>query len=250
MTGDAALGFGDVAASYADLRPSYPPALFDFLESRLEGPRRFAVDLGAGPCKASLDLAVRFEKVTAVEPDRRMLDAAPAGARIEKITCAAEEAEFPAGSVDCVIAATSFHWMDQDAVCARVATWLRPGGVFFPFLYGPFFVIGPAETVFRRHWKLWAPFMDKRLGAKADYSRAMKACGAFGRLEPFSMKMEKALSPVDAAGLLLTASYARAYVAVTGLGEEYRGQITDELSAFGEIIVGFPLGGVLGVRSD
>lgn len=250
MIGDAALGFGDVAARYADLRPSYPPALFDFLEARLDGPRRFAVDLGAGPCKASLDLAALFQKVTAVEPDRRMLDAAPADARIEKINCAAEDAEFPAGSVDCVIAATSFHWMDQDVVCAKVAKWLRPGGVFFPFLYGPFFVIGPAEAVFLRHWTLWAPFMDKRLGAKADYSRAMKACGAFGRLEAFSMKMEKLLSPADAAGLFLTASYARAYVAATGHGEEYHGQLTDELSAFGDITVGFPLGGVLGVRSD
>lgn len=250
MMNDTALGFGDVAASYADLRPSYPKELFDFLESRLEGPRRFAVDLGAGPCKASMDLAVMFERVAAVEPDRRMLDAAPADPRIERINCAAENAEFAAGSVDCVIAATSFHWMDQDAVCANVAKWLRPRGVFFPFLYGPFFVVGPAEVVFARHWALWAPYMDKRLGAKADYSRAMKASGAFSRLETFSMTMEKRLPPEEAAGLFLTTSYARAYIAAKGFDETYRRRLSDELSAFGEITVGFPLGGVLGARSD
>lgn len=250
MTNDAALGFGDVAASYADLRPSYPKELFDFLDSRLEGSRRFAVDLGAGPCKASIDLAARFESVAAVEPDPRMLSSAPMDARIERIGCAAEAAEFAAGSVDCVIAATAFHWMDQDAVCAKVANWLRPSGVFFPFLYGPFFVNGPAQTVFARHWALWAPYMDKRLGAKADYSRAMKASGAFGSLSTFSMTMERPMAPADAAGLFLTASYARAYAATNNLGEDYRRLLANELAAFGEILVGFPLGGVLGVRSD
>ncbi|HBK93115.1 MAG TPA: hypothetical protein DDZ68_15745, partial [Parvularcula sp.] len=206
MNGDAATGFGDIAARYATLRPSYPKTLWDFLDAHLEGPRGFAVDLGAGPAKASLDLAARFERVAAVEPDKRMLDAAPHHPRIEQINQAAEAADFAAGAVDCVIAATAFHWMEQDVVCANVARWLRPGGVFFPFLYGPFFVGGTAQPVFQKHWALWAPFMDKRLGAKADYSRAMRACGAFARLESYSGAIDVVLPAPDAAGLLLTAS--------------------------------------------
>lgn len=250
MSGDAALGFGDVAARYAALRPSYPKALFDFLEAHLEGPRRLAVDLGAGPVKASLDLAARFDRVAAVEPDARMLAAAPDHPRIERINCAAEEADFADGVVDCVIAATSFHWMDQDAVTAKVARWLRPRGVFFPFLYGPFFVTGPARAVFQRHWALWAPFMDRRLGAKADYSRPMRACGAFARLETYSGEIKVTLPPQDAAGLLLTASYARAYMASTGQGAVYLDQLAEELAPFAPVTIGFPLGGVLGVRSE
>ena len=250
MTGNAALGFGDVAARYAALRPAYPKALFDFLESHLEGPRNFAVDLGAGPCKASLDLAARFARVAAVEPDARMLAAAPDHPRIEKITAASEDADFPAGSVDCVIAATAFHWMEQDIVCAKVARWLRPGGVFFPFLYGPFFVTGTAQPVFQRHWALWAPFMDKRLGAKADYSRPMRASGAFSRLENHSGEIKVVLPPQDAAGLLLTASYARAYMASKGLGTDYIDQLTEALAPHAPVTIGFPLGGVLGVKSD
>ncbi len=250
MSNDAARGFGDVAASYADLRPTYPKALFDFLVENLEGPRHFAVDLGAGPCKASIDLANRFERVAAVEADPRMLAAAPDEPRIERINCAAEDASFARSSVDGVIAATSFHWMDQAVVCDKVASWLRPRGVFFPFLYGPFFVVGPAEEVFARHWSLWSPHMDKRLGAKVNYSSAMKDCGAFSRLETFSMKMETKMTPDNAAGLFLTASYARSYMASKGLGDDYRKALADEISAYAEIIVGFPLGGVLGVRSD
>lgn len=250
MSADAALGFGDVAARYAALRPAYPKTLFEFLLSHLEGPRRFAVDLGAGPGKASVDLAAHFEKVVAVEPDARMLAAAPDHPRIERTNCAAEDADFPAGGVDCVIAATAFHWMDQDAVCAKVARWLRPGGVFFPFLYGPFFVTGEAASVFRRHWALWAPFMDKRLGAKADYARPMKACGAFARLETWSGEIKVTLPAEDAAGLLLTASYARAYAAAKNLGPAYVGQLAAELAPHAPVTIGFPLGGVLGVRSE
>ena len=249
MSKDAALGFGDVAARYAALRPSYPAALFDFLQSHLEGPRRLAVDLGAGPGKASLDLAARFDRVVAVEPDARMLAAAPAHPRVEQINCAAEDADFAQGSVDGVIAATSFHWMDQDAVCANVARWLRPGGVFFPFLYGPFFVSGLAQPVFRRHWALWSSHMDRRLGAKAEYSRPMKACGAFSRLETYSGEIEVTLPPDDAAGLLLTASYARAYMTASGLGAGYVDQLSSELAPFAPVTIGFPLGGVLGVRA-
>lgn len=250
MTGNAALGFGDVAARYAALRPAYPKALFDFLESHLKGRRYFAVDLGAGPCKASADLAERFERVAAVEPDARMLAAAPDHARIERINRASEDTDFPDNSVDCVIAATAFHWMEQDIVCAHVARWLRPGGVFFPFLYGPFFVTGTAQPVFQRHWALWSPFMDKRLGAKADYSRPMRACCAFSRLENYSGEIKVVLPPQDAAGLLLTASYARAYMASKDLGTAYIDQLAEELSAHAPVTIGFPLGGVLGVRSD
>lgn len=250
MSDDAALGFGDVAARYAALRPSYPQALFDFIEARLDGPRRFAVDLGAGPAKASVDLAERFERVAAVEPDARMLGVAPSHPRIDRVNAAAEEADFAKGAVDCVISATAFHWMDQNIVCANVARWLRPRGVFFPFLYGPFFVIGGAQPVFKRHWALWAPFMDKRLGAKADYSRSMRESGAFARLETYSGQIEVILPAQDAAGLLLTASYARAYMASKGAGEAYVDQLAEELSPHAPVTIGFPLGGVLGVRSD
>ena len=247
---DASRRFGDIAAAYADLRPAYPAALFDFLESHLEGPRRTAVDLGAGPGKATLDLAARFETVAAVEPDARMLAAMPRRDNVAPVQRAAEDAAFPEGRVDCVVSATAFHWMEQDAVVAKVARWLRPGGVFFPFLYGPFHVKEGGAEVFARHWALWAPYMDKRLGAKADYARPMRASCAFTRLETYSAVMERRLPPAEAAGLFFTASYARAYAEAKGAASTYVAQLADELAPYGEILVGFPLGGVLGVRKD
>lgn len=245
---DPSRSFGDVASRYADLRPDYPTALYDFLDAHLAGPRGLCVDLGAGPGKASIDLAKYFKRVAAVEPDARMLEAMRPTPGVEKINLSAEDAEFAEGAVDCVTAATSYHWMDQDVVCAKVARWLRPGGVFFPFLYGPFHVKGAAAEVFGRHWALWTPHMDRKLGAKADYARSMRDCGAFQRLEMFSTVMEKILSPDDAAGLLFTASFARSYAAANGLTQTYANQLTEEFAPYGPVPVAFPLGGVLGVR--
>lgn len=245
---DPSRSFGDIAARYADLRPDYPKALYDFLEAHLEGPRAVCVDLGAGPGKASLDLADRFQTVAAVEPDARMLAAMPKRDNVAPVQRAAEEADFPAGRVDCVTAATSYHWMDQDIVVRKVARWLRPGGVFFPFLYGPFHVKDAAAEVFARHWSLWTPYMDKRLGAKADYARSMRASGAFARIEMFSTVMDKTLTAPEAAGLLCTASFARSYAQAKGIADTYVDQLTEELAPFGTIAVAFPLGGVLGVR--
>lgn len=245
---DPSRSFGDVAASYADLRPDYPPALYAFLEAHLEGPRETCVDLCAGPGKATIALAGRFASVAAVEPDARMLAAMPRRDNVAPVQRAAEEAEFPAGRVDCVVSATAYHWMEQAIVCAKIARWLRPKGVFFPFLYGPFHVKDAASEIFARHWALWAPYMDKRLGAKADYARSMRETGAFVRLEMFSMTMEKQLSAPEAAGLFFTASYARAYAEAIGVSATYVARLTDELAPFGAIRVAFPLGGVLGVR--
>lgn len=249
MSQDAARGFGAVAAAYADLRPEYPPALYDFLDTHLTGPRGLCVDLGAGTGKATLDLARRFARVVAIEPDARMLAATPAPANVERRCQAAEAAEFPAGAVDCVTAATSFHWMEQEIVCAQVANWLRPGGAFFPFLYGPFFIEGDGAEIFSKHWTLWAPFRDKRIGRRAIYATPMAACGAFARLEMFSLPMTKAMGPREVAGLFGTASYARSYAEHRGIADVYIDQLTDELSRYREITVGFPLGGVLGVRA-
>jgi len=245
---DAARGFGDVASRYAALRPDYPDEIFDFALSRLGPPRETAVDLGAGTGQASRALARRFSRVFAVEPDARMR-AEISAARVEAVAAAAEEAEFPDATVDAVFAATSFHWMDQDAVCARAARWLRPGGVFFPFLYGPFIVHGPARAIHEAHWRRWAPFMDRRLGAKADYARAIQACAEFEAVETFSGRTARRYGPADAADLMRTASYARAYAASLGDADGYFAALAREFAdAAPAIEVEFPLGGVIARR--
>ncbi len=248
---DHGASFGERAALYAAFRPTYPAEAFDRLAANLEGERRQAVDLGAGSGQATRALAQRFARVAAVEPDPRMVERFPDIANVTVKNVAAEDADFEAGSIDAVISATAFHWMEQAKVCHSVARWLRPGGVFFPFLYGPFRMEGAAAETFRRHNALWGPYKDARLGSNVDYAKSIRENGALKITEMFSMDMKFALSAQDAAGFILTMSYASAYAAANGGLDAYRERLLADFSAVsGDIVAVSHLGGVIAVKSS
>lgn len=249
---DGSKAFGAHAALYAKRRPSYPQSVFEALEDALKGPRRHAADLGAGSGQATKELATRFGQVTAVEPDSRMASQFPALENVAVVNCASEAATFPDGSLDAVIAATSFHWMDQRAIIEKVHCWLRPGGVFFPFLYDAFNVEGAAKTVYDRNAALWAPFRDKRLNESVDYAKAFERSGAFANWSAFRDSIGATMSAEDAAGLLGTTSFASAYAkAAFGDPSIYVAKLTEEFRACGESLrVNAPLKGVIAVKSS
>lgn len=246
---DHGASFGERATLYASYRPTYPDALYDRLAAHLEGAHGQAVDLGAGSGQATLPLARRFERVVAVEADARMAAQFPVAPNVSVVNSAAEDVDFPAASIDAVISATAFHWMNQQKVSASVARWLRPGGVFFPFLYGPFRMEGAVAEIFRRHDALWGPYRDARLGSNVDYEKSIRAAGAFRIAEKFGMAMKIPLSATNAAGLILTMSYASAYARANGGLEAYRARLLDDFGAHeGAIVVATHLGGVIAVR--
>jgi len=117
---DPSLNFGEAATRYTTYRPDYPPELFDFLLSHVTSGRARAADLGAGSGQATRQLAKLFDEAIAVEPDERLAGDArlPANAKIE--VKPAEAADFAAASLDVVISATAFHWMDQPLIWRRV----------------------------------------------------------------------------------------------------------------------------------
>ncbi len=248
---DRSTAFGGHAALYARRRPGYPPSIYTALDAALAGPRDHAVDLGAGSGQATSEIAKRFQRVTAVEPDARMAGELPPIANVQIIKASAEASEFADGSIDAVIAATSFHWMDQKRVIANVYRWLRPGGVFFPFRYSAFEVEGPAKPVYERHARLWEPFKDRRLSANIEYMKPIVAAGLFSRVEIFRDEIGSCLSAGDAAGLFGTTSYGSAYAHATfgGVGA-YISLLTDELGDCGEALkVKAPIIGVVAVKA-
>lgn len=247
---DHGAAFGERAALYAAYRPSYPNAVMDRLLAQLDGARGRAVDLGAGTGQATRLLAARFARVSAVEPDARMAERIVDLANVSILNVAAEDADFPPRSIDAVVSATAFHWMDQKKVCAAVARWLRPEGVFFPFLYGPFRMEGAAADIFRGHAALWGPYKDARLGSNVDYAKSIRECGAFRIAETFGMEMTMPLKAEDAAGLVLTMSYASAYARDNGGLDAYRGRLVADFGAVdGAIVAAAHLGGVVAVKA-
>jgi SAM-dependent methyltransferase len=122
--------FGTVAQEYDRVRPSYPPAMFDDIlaYARVDGAP--VLDVGAGTGRATLALAERGVRVSAVEPDAEM--AAILAERVRglpvDVTVASFESFEPAQPYALLICAQAWHWLDPATRWQRGAAALAPGG--------------------------------------------------------------------------------------------------------------------------
>jgi SAM-dependent methyltransferase len=129
--------FGAVATDYDRLRPGPSPEALDWL---VPTGARDALEIGAGTGILTRLLAERLEHVTAVEPDDRMravLTARMSGSRVEVVGGQAEALPCPDASVDVVLAASAWHWVDESRAVPEVARVLRPGGQLSLVWSGP-----------------------------------------------------------------------------------------------------------------
>ncbi len=123
-----AASFGAAADIYERARPSYPQASLNFLlEGIGDGAR--VVDLGAGTGKFTRLIAERGLDVTAIEPsDGMRQQLAAVLPDVSALKGTAEQMPLPDSSVDVVLAAQAWHWVDVPRASVEVARVLRPGG--------------------------------------------------------------------------------------------------------------------------
>lgn len=128
--------FRGTAAHYLRGRPPYSRALPEFLarEANLRGRR--ALDVGCGPGRLTVDLALHASEVIGLDPDAEMLAEAASHAErrgvpnVRWVPGRAEEiAALSLGQFALVTLAQSFHWTDREAVAEAVYDLIEPGGV-------------------------------------------------------------------------------------------------------------------------
>jgi SAM-dependent methyltransferase len=127
--------FGEVASHYDRFRPGPPLAGVDWILPARGGR---VVDLGAGTGALARLLVGHADEVVAVEPDDRMravLGAEVPGVRA--VTGRGDSIPLPDGSVDAVLASSSWHWMDLVPTLHEVARVLVPGGILGAMWSGP-----------------------------------------------------------------------------------------------------------------
>lgn len=115
--------FGQSPQAYERFRPGYPREALDICVHAAPGPR--VADIGAGTGKLSVALRDRGLDVTAVDPDTSALEHNPC----HSLVGTAESIPLPAGSVDMVTFAQSWHWVDAQVAVTECARVLTPGGV-------------------------------------------------------------------------------------------------------------------------
>jgi len=135
--------FSAFANRYADFRPRYPTALFDYLATLV--PAETTVwDCAAGNGQATEDLAARFAHVVATDASREQIAAATPHPRIEYRVAPAEQSGLSEGAVGLITVAQALHWFDQERFHAETHRVLRPGGVLAVWAYGVNTVEGDA----------------------------------------------------------------------------------------------------------
>ncbi len=121
--------YGADARGYAAARPDYPPRVYEVLATRCGvGAGTRVLEIGPGSGQVTAHLLAAGARVVAVEPDpgfAAYLAATVPEARV--VPEPFETADVGTG-FDAVVAATSFHWLDQPVALARVGRVLRPGG--------------------------------------------------------------------------------------------------------------------------
>ncbi len=186
--------FSTRSGDYAEYRPTYPPALADYLASVAPG-RGLALDCGCGTGQLSVLLAEVFARVVATDASAQQIENATPHQGIEYRVALAEQSGLADASADLVTVAQAAHWFDLDVFYAEVRRVLKPQGVIALITYGViktdgeagrlidtfyYDVIGPYWPPERRHVEsgyreLAFPFVEivsPDLAMAADWSLA------------------------------------------------------------------------------
>ena len=126
--------FSGHAAIYREARPTYPPALFDWLAQQAPD-RELAWDAGCGNGQATAALAQRFGHVIGTDPSANQIAEAESRANIEYRVEPAERPTLSDRSVSLVTVAQAMHWLDHARFYAAVRRVLKPGGMLAVWAY-------------------------------------------------------------------------------------------------------------------
>ena len=122
--------FGADVDAYERGRPGHPPRVYELLVERCGlAPGTRVLEIGPGTGQATRRLLELGADILAVEPDERLAAHLPSAVgAVAVLNQSLEHAELSPESFDIAVAASSFHWVDEETGLARAAAALRQGG--------------------------------------------------------------------------------------------------------------------------
>jgi len=150
------------ASDYAQHRPHYPQAVFDFIRDKGPGKKR-AWDCGCGNGQAALSLSQFFEEVEATDISENQITHSKKHPKVRFSVSPAEETSFPDHHFDLICVAQALHWFDLPRFFQEVDRVLRPGGLLVILGYGSSFLEKPiADLMAKEFFPLLEPYWSPK----------------------------------------------------------------------------------------
>lgn len=145
---------------YKKFRPTYPPALFEYVLSFVKT-KAWAWDCGTGNGQVAGILADHFNKVYASDISQAQLDNAVKKDNIEYVLCPAEKTPFLDQTFDLITVAQAFHWFDFNRFFEEVRRVIKPGGVVAVWGYALLTIDEKIDPVISKFYKeVVGPYWD------------------------------------------------------------------------------------------
>jgi len=207
--------FSNVAKRYADFRPHYPAALFDYLAT-LVSRTSLVWDCACGNGQATMDLAERFERVVATDASREQVASARPNTKVEYRVAPAEQSGLPDESVGLITIAQALHWFDLDRFYAEARRVLTSNGVLAAWAYGVNEVEGEAidELVQNYYSNIVGPYWPPERKLVEEGYRGMPF--PFTEITPPIFRMEARWTLEQLLGYFSTWSATNRFIRATG----------------------------------
>ncbi len=152
------------SVSYAQFRPGYPAALFEFLFANCP---KFdhAWDCATGNGQIAVGLAERFKSVEATDISENQLKNATQKPNIHYKLGRAESPDFADHSFDLVTVGQAAHWFEFDQFYPEMRRVLKPGGLLALLGYNLLKVDEPTDALINHFYSVtlqdcWDPERD------------------------------------------------------------------------------------------
>jgi SAM-dependent methyltransferase len=142
--------FSTQAELYAKFRPTYPPALYDFILGHVRS-REAAWDCATGNGQVARELAAHFERVCATDISENQLRHAVQSDRIQYSISPAEQTPLKDNAFDLITVAQAFHWLNPALFCLEATRVAKPNAIVAVWGY-ELKSIAPAIDKIVRRW--------------------------------------------------------------------------------------------------
>ena len=143
--------FSTQAQTYADSRPDYPAALYEFMVSQTKQ-HTLCWDVATGNGQAAVALAQYFDRVVATDASMAQLQQAIGRVNIDYRCEPAEHSSLENASVDLVTVAQALHWFDFERFYPELKRVLKPGGRVAAWTYGLLTVNDEIDSIIERFY--------------------------------------------------------------------------------------------------